>query len=84
MTIVLSNLFQRQFKRLDSVMQNRVDKYLKEVEELKNPRSRGKALTGDLKGIWRYRVGDYRILCNIKDKELIITAMAVVHRSKAY
>lgn len=84
MTIVLSNLFKKQFKRLDSTMQKRVKKYLKEVGGLDDPRTRGKALTGDLRKIWRYRVGDYRILCRIMDKELIITVMAVEHRSSVY
>lgn len=84
MTIVLSNLFKRQFKRLDSVTQRRVNKYLKEISDLENPRSRGKALTGDFKGVWRYRVGDYRILCHIMDKEMVITVMTVAHRSSVY
>ena len=50
----------KQFSRLDKPMQSRIKKYMSEIASLNNPRSRGKALSSNLSGLWRYRVGDYR------------------------
>lgn len=52
--------------------------------KLEDPRSRGKALTGNLAGVWRYRVGDYRILCDINDGRLVILVVDVAHRREVY
>jgi mRNA interferase RelE/StbE len=62
----------------------RVLDYLDEIAGLEDPRARGKGLTGDLVGLWRYRVGDYRVLVEILDAELIIVALDVDHRSRVY
>ena len=62
----------------------RVLKALDELEGIEDPRSKGKALTGTLRGLWRYRVGDYRIICSIIDDELIIVAVEVGHRREIY
>jgi mRNA interferase RelE/StbE len=48
------------------------------------PRRFGKGLKADLAGLWRYRTGDYRILCQIKDRELLVLLVAVGHRSNIY
>ena len=52
-------------RKLDKGVAARVFDELDEIAKLEDPRSRGKALTGNLAGVWRYRVGDYRILCDI-------------------
>lgn len=57
---------------------------LEAISHLDDPHSRGKALTANLTGLWRYRVGDYRIVCDIEDGELIVLVLDVAHRSKAY
>jgi mRNA interferase RelE/StbE len=49
-----------------------------------DPRAYGKALSGNLKGAWRYRVGDYRIIAEIGDEELVILVVAVGHRREVY
>ncbi len=49
-----------------------------------DPRSFGHGLTGQFRGLWRYRVGDYRLICEIKDRELIILVLAVGHRRDIY
>lgn len=49
-----------------------------------NPRIHGKALKGNLKGIWRYRVEDYRLFARIQDNVLLILILDVEHRSTAY
>jgi len=53
---------------------------LKNLVDTENPREHGKALTGNLKGIWRYRVGDYRIFAEFEDDELIVLIFEVAHR----
>lgn len=41
-------------------------------------------MTGNLRGLWRYRVGDYRIVCDIRDEALVIIAIDLGHRSEVY
>jgi addiction module toxin, relE/stbE family len=74
----------KQFTQLDKPIQRRIKKYLSEIAILDNPRARGKELTSNLSGLWRYRVGDYRILCRIRDDKLIITVIEIEHRSMVY
>lgn len=62
----------------------RILDYLKELQTLENPRDRGKGLVGELSGMWRYRVGDYRIICHIDNGELLITALELGHRREIY
>ena len=63
-------------RKLDKGVAARVFDELDEIAKLEDPRSRGKALTGNLAGVWRYRVGDYRILCDINDDRLVILVVA--------
>ena len=56
----------------------------KNLEGTENPRIHGKGLVGDLSGFWRYRIGDYRIICEILEKEIKILVLEVGHRSKIY
>ena len=65
-------------------MLRRVKAYLDEVCELDDPRSRGKGLTGDLAGYWRYRIGDYRVLVEVRDADPVIIAITLGHRSDIY
>jgi mRNA interferase RelE/StbE len=74
----------RQLRKLDRQVARRIVDYLDEAAALDDPRSRGKGLVGDRAGIWRYRVGDYRVLCELLDDELVILALEVGHRGKVY
>jgi mRNA interferase RelE/StbE len=56
----------------------------KNLNHLENPRTFGKPLKGKLKEFWRYRVGDYRLLCSIEDQVLVILVITVRHRKEAY
>ena len=56
----------------------------KNLYDCENPRLRGRALTGDHTGQWRYRVGDYRILAKIDDGRVVILVLEVGHRSNIY
>ena len=76
--------FDKAARKLDPQVLRRVKVYLEEVGELDDPRSRGKGLTGDLAGYWRYRIGDYRVLVEIRDELLVIVAITLGHRSGIY
>ena len=55
-----------------------------QIGDLEEPRARGKALSANLKGFWRYRVGDIRIICEIVDMELVIAVIDIGHRRSIY
>ncbi|MDR0959174.1 MAG: type II toxin-antitoxin system RelE/ParE family toxin [Propionibacteriaceae bacterium] len=76
--------FERELGRLDRGTQRRVIKELEAVLTSGDPRSQGKSLRGGLQGYWRYRVGDYRVIVEIKDRELCLVAIKVGHRSRIY
>lgn len=57
---------------------------VKNIDGKDNPRTQGKALVGDKKGLWRYRVGDYRVLCQIQDDELVVLVVDTGHRRSIY
>lgn len=75
---------QRSMRRLDKQVAKRIVAKLREISQLEDPRSMGKALTGNLAGVWRYRVGDYRILCDINDDRLVVLVVDVAHRREVY
>nr|WP_245554963.1 type II toxin-antitoxin system RelE/ParE family toxin [Nesterenkonia alba] len=69
-----------ELRKLDPQVARRLRSALRAVASLDDPRARGKALTGNLAGHWRYRVGDYRIVCDIQDEKLVIVALDLGHR----
>ena len=69
---------------MDKQTARRIRDELAEIAKLEDPRSRGKALVGNLAGLWRYRVGDYRIICDIEDGVLVILVVDVAHRREIY
>lgn len=77
--------FDKEFKKLDRYTQKMIKAWIeKNLVGCENPRAHGKALTANRTGQWRYRIGDYRLICLIKDNELIILAMTVGHRRDIY
>ena len=83
--VVLAKSFRKSVKKLDKQQQViLLNKLMKDLENTSNPRLFGKALVGNLKGLWRYRYGDYRIIVHIQDDELIILALEVGHRKDIY
>jgi mRNA interferase RelE/StbE len=74
----------KQLKKLDRPAARRILDYMDAVAALDNPRSRGKGLAGELQGIWRYRVGNYRVLCQITDTTRSIHVVDADHRSRVY
>jgi len=76
----------KQLKKMDRQVARSIFEYLDErVAQLENPRELGKKLVGPQYGTyWRYRVGDVRIMCDIKDQKLIILVVEVGHRKEIY
>jgi mRNA interferase RelE/StbE len=75
----------KEAKKLDKNARKQIVKYLEQrVLESQDPYQHGKPLKGSKAGIWRYRVGDYRILCHIENQTCIILVIAVGHRKDIY
>ena len=74
----------KDLRKIDRTWRDRILSYLDKVGTLNEPRSRGRALSGDLAGLWRYRVGDYRVICEIRDDTLVIRAIKISHRRDVY
>jgi mRNA interferase RelE/StbE len=75
----------KELKKLGKQDQRAIIDYLDErVAGSEDPRRFGKNLKADLAGLWRYRVGDFRILCQIRDGELLVLVVAVGHRRNIY
>lgn len=84
MKIVFSPQAEKQFLKLDKPLQRQIQKYVLELQKLSNPRTRGKALVGNMAHLWRYRVGDYRLICDIQDEKILITVLRLGHRKIIY
>ena len=84
-TLKTTEGFDKQFKKLDRSVQIMIKRWIdKHLSGDKDPRAQGKALSATLKGWWRYRIGDYRLLAEIIDDELVIVAVEISHRSRVY
>ena len=75
----------KEFKKLDRYTQKLIYGWItKNINATTDPRQFGKPLTGDLSGLWRYRIGDYRLICKLKDEDFIILAISIGHRRGIY
>lgn len=84
MRIIYSEEALKSLKKLDRPVQKLIISYMDKIALLEEPRARGKALSASLRGFWRYRVGEYRILCEIQDEKLIICVVDIDHRKNIY
>ena len=84
-TIDYADTARSQLRKLDKQTARRIVDYMDErIADLENPRSAGKALTGPLGGLWRYRVGDCRVICDIQDGALRVLVVQVGNRRDVY
>jgi len=75
----------RDFSKLDKPIQRRIFRYLHDrIETSADPRDFGKPLLHELAGLWRYRIGDFRVLCRIEDERLTVLVVEIAHRSIVY
>ena len=77
--------FDKEFKKLDRYTQRMIKAWIeKNLIDCEDPRTHGKGLTANHSGQWRYRIGEYRLICFIEDEKLVILALSIGHRSDIY
>ncbi len=75
----------RQIAKLDLQVADKIVRTLEErIAAQPDLRGMGKRLVGDLQGLWRFRIADYRVICELHDQELTILALVVGHRKDIY
>lgn len=83
--VVFSERAKKQLKKIDRHISSLIIAWLeKNIEGTENPRLHGKALVENRIGQWRYRIGDYRIICEIKDEEVTVLVLEVGYRKSIY
>ena len=83
--IVTTDKFDKSFKKPDKQTQKIIKAWIeKNLMGCENPHLHGKGLTANKSGQWRYRVGNYRILAEIRDNELVLVLIEASHRSRIY
>jgi mRNA interferase RelE/StbE len=84
-TIEYTQTARRQLKKLDKPLARRILDFLDDrIGKQDDPRTLGKALTGPLGALWRYRVGDYRVICEVQDSSTTILVLQIGHRREVY
>ena len=83
--IVFDEAIKKDLKKLDKqtlkILFSWIEKNLSNTDD---PRGKGKALVGNKKGYWRYRIGDYRLITKIDDGKLLIITLELKHRKEVY
>lgn len=83
--VILAEKARKTLKKLDKHTSSLIIGWIeKNLEGCENPRIHGKGLASNRSGQWRYRIGDYRLICEIQDKKIIIYVLEVGHRKKIY
>jgi mRNA interferase RelE/StbE len=81
----IENPAQKSLKKIDKNDSKIIMAWInKNLVSCENPYIQGKSLQGNLKGKWRYRIGDYRLICNIDSENIIILVLAIGHRKNIY
>lgn len=83
--VVFSERAKKQLKKLDKYTASLIIGWLeKNIENSTNPRQHGKSLVANKSGEWSYRIGDYRVICEIQDEKIIVLVLEVGHRRNVY
>lgn len=84
-TIEFDNRARKELRKLNPQTQDRILKWLRQtLATNKDPRRTGTSLKGRMKGLWRYRVDDYRIITQIQDDKILILVVRIGHRRDIY
>lgn len=83
-TINFTKKSQKELQKLDKPVQTQIIAELDRILLLNNPRGVGKSLTGELSGLWRYRIGDYRIIAELEDSIFTVIVVRIGHRKQIY
>jgi mRNA interferase RelE/StbE len=83
--IEITRTAEKQIAKLDRVTQKSIQRFLRErLVPAEDPRQWGKPLHGEKRGLWRYRVGDYRLICDIQDEKITVMILEIGHRKSVY
>ena len=83
--VIFDNRARKELRKIASVDQERLLKWIRlNLATDQDPRRIGISLNGTMQGLWRYRIDAYRIICQIRDKEIAILLIRVRHRSDSY
>ena len=84
-TIEFDPAARRELEKLDKAVSGRIVKFLYErLARLDDPRKIGERLQGTLRQFWKYRIGNYRLICSIQDDRLVVIVLRVGHRREVY
>ena len=84
-TVEISDVALKAIGKLDRAVQLRIFDFLEgKLLGSDDARKLGHALRGDQRGLWRYRVGDYRLICSLEDARLVVLVLQVGHRREVY
>ena len=83
--VVFTERAKKQLSKLDKSISALLLGWIeKNIEGCENPRIHGKGLLGNRSGQWRYRIGDYRVICEIIDEEIVVLVLEIGHRKHIY
>lgn len=84
-TVEFDDAAAKELRKLDKQTQQEILRYFRErIATNEDPRRFGKSLSRNLAGLWRYRIRNYRMICNIKDDKLIVLVLRAGHRKDVY
>jgi mRNA interferase RelE/StbE len=83
--IEITRTAEKQITKLSRTAQKSIQRFMRErLLSAENPRQWGKPLHGEKRSLWRYRVGDYRLICDIQDEKLVVLVLEAGHRKDVY
>ena len=83
--VEITRTAEKQILKLDRAAQIAIQSFLRErLIKKDNPRQWGKPLRGEKRGLWRYRVGNFRLICDIQDEKITVLVLEVGHRKDVY
>jgi mRNA interferase RelE/StbE len=83
--IEIARTAEKHILKLGRTAQTAIQKFLRErLAATDNPRQWGRPLQGEKRGLWRYRVGDYRLICDIQDETITVLVLEIGHRKDVY
>jgi mRNA interferase RelE/StbE len=84
-TVEFDDAAAKELRKLDRQAQSDILRYFRQrIATDEDPRRFGRSLSCELAGLWRYRVRDYRMICNIEDDKLIVLVLRASHRKDVY
>lgn len=83
-TIKYADTAKGHLRKLDKQIARQIVEYMDDIAKLADPCLKGKILKGEFGGLWRFRVEDWRVICDIQAGELVILVLQIGHRSKIY